>query len=463
MFKINRRSVLKTTAAAMAVGGLPSVSRAQSAFTPPFYTPEDLKGQLTPFGAIKAGNADGTIPAWAGGGCPMPSGYQQGDVRPIPFADEQPLFTITASNMSQYSNKISIGLQGIFQKYPDFTMEVFPTHRTAIAPQYVYDYMYENATNAQLSADGNSVSNAYGGLPFPIPQNGHEVMWNHLVSWNGVSVYSVSVAYVVTASGQLVFESRVNSYVQFPYYMPNGKDNWDGLYSQEFIFPVAPPYEAGGSIVKLQPVDLTKVDVSAWEYLVGQRRVRRAPELQYDTPNSIAGGVSNWDETFMFEGMLVEYNFTYTGIKEMYVPYNANKILQASPTDQYKSHFLNPELVRWELHRVRVVEMTLKPGARNVDARRTMYFDEDTGSAVLGEIYDGSGALWKVMHNLPGIFGDVPAIVTAGSFIIYDLHAGTYFGGAMFDSSCTPNWKTIAPLPDTFFSPGHLAAASVGY
>jgi hypothetical protein len=463
MHKINRRSVLKASTGAAALALLPRGSHAQQAFVPPSYIPDDLKGKLTPFGAIRAGNADGTIPAWTGGGYPMPDGYKAADPRPIPFADEEPSFVITAQNMQHYAGKLSAGLQGLFQRYPDFTMQVFPTHRTAIAPQYVYDNIYQNAASSQLTPDGNSLTGAYGGIPFPLPQNGHQVIWNHLLTWGGTTTTFVADAHTVTAAGEVVFESRATVWFQYPYYVENGRNNWNGIYAQQFIDPTAPPYEAGGSIVELLPVDLQKTDVEAWEYLVGQRRVRRAPELQFDTPNSLAGGTTNWDEADIFAGKLVEYDFTYTGIQEMYVPYNTNKANAAPVAQQFGPHFMNPDLVRWELHRCRVVEMTLKSGARNVDAKRIIYCDEDMGGAVLGEVYDANGSLWKLMHCMPSVYGDIPCVSSAQFFVTYDLHAGDYSAGDHYDAECQPQWKPIATLPDSFFTPGHLAAAAGGY
>ncbi len=463
MIKMNRRSVLKTSAASVTAASLPGFSSAQTAFTPPSYTPGDLKGELTPFGAVKAGNADGSIPAWTGGGYPMPTDYKQGDPRPIPFADEKPVVIITAQNVAQYADKLSVGAQAMFKKYPDYQIQVFPTHRTAVAPQYVYDYIAKNATNAQLSADGNSISGAYGGIPFPFPKNGQEVVWNHECQWAGTTAYFMSDARTLTASGENVLESRVYGWFQYPYYFENGEDRFQGIFFQEFGVPIAPPYEAGESIMILQTLNQGKQPVEGWEYLVGQRRTRRAPELQYDTPNSLTGGTTNWDEANIFSGQLDEYNFNYTGIKEMYVPYNSNKTMAATIADQFKTHFLNPDVTRWELHRVRVVEMTLKPGSRNVDARRILYCDEDTGSAVLCDIFDASGSLWKYLHNIPAIFGDVPTVCAVTFFCTYDLHAGTFSAANFYNADTKPQYKIIPELPASFFTAGHLAGASGGF
>ena len=427
MKRINRRLMLKSSAVAMSTTLLPQLSQAQSsAFTQSDHSPEDLKGNtLTPFGAIRAGNADGSIPAWTGENLPLPASFENGTT-PQYFTDEKPLYTITGANMAQYQGKLAAGAQALLQKYPDFRMDVYPTHRTAIAPQYVYDYIYKNATNAQLSADGNSVTNAYGGIPFPFPKNGHEVIWNHELSWAAATVYYVSAAHLVTASGEIVFESQVEAWNQFPYYFENGESRFNGFHNEAFIAAIAPPYQAGTNILSLMPLNPQITPVEAWEYLVGERRVRRAPELQYDTPNSISGGTSNWDEAFIFSGKLDRYDFNYTGIKEMIVPYNCNKFNIASVADQFKPHFISPDLTRWELHRVRVVEMTLKPGARNVDTRRIVYCDEDTGSALMGDVYDASGSLWKFQHMMPAIYPNVPAVNATSSFNVYDLHAGDY-------------------------------------
>ena len=211
------------------------------------------------------------------------------------------------------------------------------------------------------------------------------------------------------------------------------------------------------------PVNTDVTPVEAWEYLKGERRVRRAPELQYDTPNSITGGTSNWDEAFIFSGNLDRYDFNYVGIKEMIVPYNCNKFNIASISEQYLPNFINPDVTRWELHRVRVVEMTLKPGARNVDTRRTIYCDEDTGSALLADCYDASGSLWKFQLLMPVVFPNIPCLNATQNWSVYDLHAGNYAAAEVCSNECTPQWKPIPELPSSFMTPGQLASSSGGF
>ncbi len=465
MIKANRRAVLKTSAASLTAVSLPAISKAQNATyeLPGQYTPDDLGGKLTPFGAVKAGNADGSIPAWTGENLPLPAGYQSGDPRPLPFPDEKPVVVITSANLSEHQDKLSNGQLGLFQKHPDYSIQVYPTHRTAIAPQYVYDYIKKNATNAKTGDGGNTISGAYGGIPFPIPKDGYEVMWNHLLSWQGKTVYFVSDDHLMAHDGEIVFESRTRSWQQFPYYFENGESRFQGIYLEGFLLPIAPPYEAGGAILAFQSVNPVIMPQEGWVYLQGQRRTRRAPELEYDTPDTISGGTENWDEVDIFLGKLVQYDCKYLGIREMYVPYNSNRINHAAVADQFQPHFVNPDLMRWELHRCRVVEMTLKPGARNVDARRIIYCDEDTGSAIMAEVYDAQNVLWKFQHGNPCIYPDIPCLQTFQFYCTYDLHAGNYGVDGHFDAETQPQLKRIPELPASFFTPGELAAKAGGF
>ncbi len=444
----------------LAAAALPGWADAQATS----YGPEDLKGSiLTPFGSLRAGNADGTIPAWNGEIIQAQAGYEPGQT-PLIFIDEKPLYSVTGASMAQYQDKLAPGVQALLQKYSDYRLDVYPTHRTGVAPQYVYDYIYKNASNAQLSDDGLAVTGAYGGIPFPFPKNGNEVIWNHELAWKGSTIILTSDAHTITADGQIVLESRVgSSHFQSPYYFENGEGRFNGIYLETFAIPIAPPFQAGGSILSLEPVNPEITPVEAWEYLQGERRVRRAPELQYDTPNSLTGGTTNWDEANIFSGKLDRYDFKYVGTKEMLIPYNCNKFNAAAIADQFKSHFINPDLTRWELHRVRAVELTLKPGARNVDARRMIYCDEDTGSAVMGEIYDSSGSLWKFQHNLPTFYPNIPALVTVQNFTTYELHVGDYSCGDHNDNECSPQYKPVPELPSTFMTPGKLASSAGGF
>src|SRR5579871_5461424 len=107
-----------------------------------------LRTSLTPFGAERAANKEGSIPAWEGGYTKVPEGYKSGQPRPDPFAGEKPLFSIDGKNVEQHAGKLAEGVTLMLKKYPSFRADVYPTHRTAAAPQWVYDNTLRNATRA---------------------------------------------------------------------------------------------------------------------------------------------------------------------------------------------------------------------------------------------------------------------------------------------------------------------------
>lgn len=452
MKKMTRRTMLMSSVAIAASTTAVGAAKAQTA---PLGA-DALKSTLTPLGALRAGNAEGTIPTWTGELIPFPADYQPGTPRPDPFADEKPVFTITQANMATYQDKLSDGTIELLKRFPDYRMDVYQTHRTGIAPQFVYDNTYANATSAQIAADGNSVSGAYGGIPFPIPTSGKQAMWNHLLAWKGVTIYNPIYSYQVTSSGEKINRATGHLKQQYPYYFEGEQAGFDGIYEQIQIVVAGPPYEEGNAQLLLQPINPIQNPPRAWAYLPGERRTRLAPELQYDTPIDVAGGVANFDEAHMFSGPLDEYDCKLLGKKEIYVPYNMNTAWATPVDQQFGTSFYNPDITRWELHRVWVVEMTLAAGKRNVDARRVIYLDEDVWSALLCDIYDAGGILWKYMVTFPGLASDIPCVVAAEFQVVYDFHAGNY--AALGVPIAPHQWQAIPKLPASYFTAGELAA-----
>ena len=67
-----------------------------------------LGDSLTPMGAERAGNASGEIPAWQGGLAKDAGRVDAGGFLSDPFAGEQPLFVITAQNMQEYRDRLTL-------------------------------------------------------------------------------------------------------------------------------------------------------------------------------------------------------------------------------------------------------------------------------------------------------------------------------------------------------------------
>ena len=67
----------------------------------------------------------------------------------------------------------------------------------------------------------------------------------------------------------------------------------------------------------VDPLDIGTKDRRAWSYLPGQRRVKVAPDLAYDTPNPGTAGATTFDDTFIFNGSMDRFDFKLVGKKEM--------------------------------------------------------------------------------------------------------------------------------------------------
>lgn len=420
-----------------------------------------LKTTLTPLGGERVGNKDGSIPAWNGGisAPPAGSGYQgTGSRHPDPFADEKVLFSITAKNMSQYSDALSEGQQALLRAYPDtYRMDVYPSHRTHAVPEWVAHNTFKNATSAKLSDDGNSISGAYGGTPFPIPKNGAEVVWNHLLRFQGEAREYYFKSYLVGTDGSLAIGGGVANWEKYPYYLKNGSletyKNPDYWYV--FLLYDYPARRKGEMVLVRDPLNLSDSPRQAWQYLVGQRRVRRAPTIAYDSPITSLSAMMTWDEVYIFNGALDRYDWKLVGKKEMYIPYNCYAAnMQMKPEELLPVNHVNPDHIRYERHRVWVVEGNLKEGQRHIYAKRVIYFDEDSWVGMQADMYDGRGSLWRTsMTPLINAY-ELPATVQLFS-LQYDLQRGQYASNANQVES--PQITRYAePKDDDYFTPEQI-------
>jgi hypothetical protein len=415
-----------------------------------------LKTTLTPLGAERAGNKDGSIPAWEGGLTKAPAGYKSGDARPDPFAGEKPVLTITAKNMDQHAARLRDGSKAVLKKYPDYRIEVDPTHRTAAAPQWVYDNTFKNATRAKLVDGGQGTEGAYGGTPFPIPKDGYEVIQNHRLAWTGTYIQTPVRVWVMTADGKRAMASGGTQSFRKQYYDPEGSiEKFDGYYGLGKFVVSEPGSKAGEAILAHDSMNATNPR-GLWQYLVGQRRVRKAPSVAYDTPDSVTSGIGLFDEAFNLFGPLDKYELKLVGKKELYIPYNNNKAPAAKVADLVTPNTLNPAQVRWELHRVWEVEATLAAGKRHVVPKRKYYIDEDSWQILMFDGWDAKGELWRTNYTLLLLAPDIPAVVGNMLWGGYDLQTGAYYLN-MASNELPVQYKPVPPLPRNFFSPEELA------
>ncbi len=413
-------------------------------------TAADLGHSLTPMGAVRAGNADGTIPAWTGGLTSPTAGYTLGGPRADPFAADRPVLSITAQNVDRYASKLADGTVAMIRTLPGYHVDVYPTHRTFAAPQYIYDNAIANAGRAHLTANGLGVQGALLSVPFPIPKNGNEAVWNHILRWRGSQLQRTVENAITTPNGDYSL-TRWHEQIIFPYNTPglSNPEKWDSLFWQEVQ---EPPRIAGQLTLVRSYQDPFEHPREAWTYNPGERRVRRAPEINYDTPVTNTDGLETVDDYDMYNGAIDRYDWKLLGKKEIYVPYNTYK-LQAPGvkySDIVKPQAVNPDLIRFELHRVWVVEGTLKPGVRHVYARRTFYIDEDSWQIAISDRYDGRGQLWRTAMAFIETAPEVP-LTGADGYEFMDLQARRYLvQGLHSQGGHAPTYNGTTLTPDDF-------------
>ena len=421
---------------------------------------EELKTTLTPTGAERKGNAEGTIPSWDGGYTAVAPGYRQGSPRPDPYAPEKPLFSITNANLKDHAAKLPEGAQALFKRFPDYRMDIYPTHRSAAAPQEVYDAIARNATRAKAASEGISygIEGAAGGIPFPIPKTGAEVVWNHILAFWGPARETHISTYVVSSAGDIDLTASYREIADFPYYYPGAMpDSYGNYYFKTRRITDAPAAKFGEGYLAWQPINTDRYKFAAWRYLPGERRARRGPSLSYDTPDPDASGLQTLDEYYLFFGGLDRYDFKLVGKTEMYVPYNNNRMYGLKSADILGHAHANPDALRYELHRVWVVEGTLAAGKHHIAPKRRLYIDEDTWFAVYAESWDDAGHLWKFGHGTMYLVPDLPAVVL-GSQFIYDLTLGGYVYGFAFNGDPI-QYKVTAPHPAATLGPEAMVNA----
>ncbi|WP_310462641.1 DUF1329 domain-containing protein [Sphaerotilus sp.] len=421
-----------------------------------------LKTELTPLGGEKAGNKDGSIPAWTGGLTTPTPGFTNGGRRPDPFAGEKPLLSITAKNMAEHAAHLTEGTKELLKRNPEsFRVDVYKTHRTAAAPQWVYDNTFQNATRAKLvdGAAGPKPESVFGGVPFPIPKSGPEVMWNHLLRWRGEAWHMDFKGYQLTSDGKWVNISDASNEHWMPYYAKTGSlDKFGGEYWLVRSTNSGPPIRAGEAIVGRLNLDEEKT--ATWVYLTGQRRVRKLPASCCDTPGPFSAGIVSFDEVDGYTGRMDRFDWKLVGKQEIYIPYNTNRTLQPTKdSDVLGTRHLNPDHVRWELHRVWVVEANLKAGQRHTSPKSRYYVDEDSWIAVLADRWDAKGQLARMPFTLPMAMPDLPATAQT-TWGVYDFLAGTAFVNVLYNDK-KEHYKIVTKHPESVFTPDGMAGEGV--
>ncbi len=424
---------------------------------------KQLGTTLTPTGAEKAGNKDGTIPAWTGGLKDAPAAFQKGSgKRADPFASEKPRLVIDGKNVAQQADKLTEGTKELLKRYPTMRVDVYPTHRTFMVPPRIAEDTLKNATGAKITDGGLGTDNVLPGYPFPIPKSGYEVMWNHLLKYQGLGWQGKYDSWNVDAAGTPILATTGDVTYAWPMYDPkkSGAMKDSDPYWYVKLNYLAPSRRNGEALLVWDSANPLKQGRRAWQYLPGQRRVKLAPDIAYDTPNPGSAGASTYSDAGVFNGAMDRFDWKLVGKKEMYIPYgNYRLTYDAKPADITKPNHINPDLVRWELHRVWVVEATLKPGKRDIYSKRVFYIDEDSWTAVASDEYDGRGQLYRSGFNFPSFSYDQQAQFN-DTQAFYDFASGLYNVTGLFGGHNGLKYLTEMPS-ETFWASEALAGSGL--
>ena len=384
-----------------------------------------LGNELTPMGAEMAGNKSGSIPNYTGG---LASDKNANPMVNI-YAQENPLFVITHENMAQYQTQLTKGQIALFKKYPDtYKMPIFQTHRSASFPQNIYDKALKNAANTELADGGNGMINFDESVPFAIPQNGLEVIWNHVSRFRGGTVERNLAILPVQANGQYN-AVKVRAQLTSPQYL---KEDFDAKKDDNILFyytsSIKSPARLTGNVLLVhETIDQVNQPRRAWGYNAGQRRVRRAPQVAYDAPSQASDGLRTSDQIDLYNGAPNKYDWKLIGKKEVFIPYNAYKLADQNIeySDIVQTGHINQDYSRYELHRVWHVEATLKEGERHIYAKRSYYIDEDSWQIATADHYDHHDLLWRVSEGHAMQFVNANTLWYVASNY-YDLLSGRY-------------------------------------
>jgi hypothetical protein len=267
-------------------------------------------------------------------------------------------------------------------------------------------------------------------------------------------------SWLVDGSGQKMLTSTAQSNWEFPVFEPQRREpiREDEPYFMWKVDYSGPQRRAGEALLLVEPVDLRRSPRRTWFYVPGQRRARQI-ELPDDAPHGSSSGTYTNDDAFVYTGMLERFDLKLVGKREMLVPYNTYRMAFLSkPREILRPGHINPDVVRWELHRVWVVEATLKPGQHHPYGRRVFYVDEDTWIALASDEYDAAGKLLRSVYAF-STFGFETGVPFTCSFAPYSFDTGGYYVSYLPVSPTTTRYVELAR--DSAWSPDALAGSGV--
>ena len=356
--------------------------------------------EYTPIGAEAGGNATGDIPPWTGiKGLTCPEGWAQGDYLPSPYADEKPLFRIDHTNVEKYKKRLSPGQVARLKKAHHLFMDIYPSHRNFEMPEAYLAATQKNIKTTTL--DEKNIMQGYnGGVPFPFPKNGREAAWNTKRAWTGPDLIARDgCSRIVSPKGRIKKTKNISKIIIMDedFRLEGEKvPNPQAFAAMVLVYTTFPADQEGSAGLIVSFIDDDKKD-QMWAYMPALRRVRRIPAV--DTGFQMGGESIDNDMITGISAPINDWNWKLLGKEEKYILANNYEMWKIDATDKEEltKWGIRPELLRYELHRVWVLEATPNEKTKNHPyGRKVAYLDEDTWNMTLDDRYDRRGNLWRM-------------------------------------------------------------------
>ncbi|MFM9865788.1 MAG: DUF1329 domain-containing protein [Micropepsaceae bacterium] len=423
---------------------------------------ERLGEDLTPLGAEVAGEGD--VPPWTGGLTGVPKGIKfdpKTEHPPNPYPDDKIKYTITRQNMAAYDALLTDGHKAMLKRVPGFKLNVYQSRRSCTVPKFVQEATKDAARNTELTKDGEGVVGVTVGTPFPFPGSGKELMWNHKLRYLPHKMVRDVVSAQVDPSGayKLVhYDDRVLNRLAGSAELLARGPNISVLFKRTVIWPTVFADIADADFLMHETINGAIEPRKVWAYSPGTRRVRRGPNFSYDGPSFENSALFTADSFDGFNGALDRYDWAIVRRSVKIVPYNSYLIVNSKSDELIGPKYLAPGFVRYEPHRVWMVEARLRPGQRHIYERRVLHLDEDTYTVLSAENYDSRGKLWRTQEIHTINFYQAPVCLPIAQ-LVYDLRGWKgYAVGSLTNEERRVDVDASDKLQESGFTPESIRA-----
>tara|TARA_A100001011_G_C14318015_1_gene848909 strand:+ start:4435 stop:5667 length:1233 start_codon:yes stop_codon:yes gene_type:complete len=361
------------------------------------------------------------------------------------MADGHVKYTVTSANVSEYAGMLNPGQMNMFAQYPDsYRIDVYEDSSACISDPDISAISQANGTMVNDN-EGIEVPN-FGQTPFPDPSQAQHFVWNYRMSAGQISaIERVQSSTNVKPDGSITLGQQETS-ISFPT-NPRTKT----MYADKNLFALfmqknlGPPRSAGTVTLVHDFIDSYMQPRKAWQYNPATRRVRRAPNISYDTLTTAGGGIVTVDQFGGFNGAQDRYDWSYEGMQKMIVPFANDALAENTIADTHTPFHLDPSYVRFEEKDVHIVHAQLRPGQRHLYESRTFYFiDGQPGLLIYQDMFDGNQDLMRTYmqtHVKGGLGGSGMTsedMCNVQGEYTFDFATRTYSGGNLMGPAIQP-------------------------